>query len=480
MAESQAQTGASEEVQTKMSPEEFNSKLNDPEFIKTIGDDPQKYINDNVQLEQKSEPVQGPKQPESEFKQPEPEPAPEPQPNPEPLPKPEPVEQKDGSIKFQTFGEALKYAKDEYGEKFENIHDVLKTAKSRKERAEEATKALERWKNDAVTKASEVEKLQKTIEDLKKNVPTSQPEKQDDFSLKVPDIDDEPEIPKPNEYASEDERDRYYAQVIARNKRVSDKKMNAMLELVEKKIQDQASSHKQEVDKLLEQSRQMEESVKEKDKAAKALEETFVAADDFIRKNQELAFSDGKNVEQKNEEYVRWQNDLDYIKRQNSAYEGRNLAQEYINGDPGVTQLVNSYGVREPADLKKFALLLDLDNLVHVHNLTTNAGRPDYDAAYALKKRKDGVDVDEINQARSEGATEVLDVIQERQAAPPQIGGSDAAQPPPAKVTPQQLEEKLALYKKEAQAMSVSDRSKLWAEIETDMKSLGLEVEKPK
>jgi len=406
---------------------------------------------------------------------------PEPQPTTEEPVVKTPPEVVDEEIKFPTFGEQLKYAK-EQGLDAKNAHDLVKQFKKTKEELAEREKAIDRWSRDAQAKAAQVERQAKQLQDLQSQVEAlkkAPPKAEKPAPEPAPEI-EEPEIPMPDELDDIQKWTTYYQQVQERNDRISERRIKSLEETMQKQISQTNASWQEKFEHEQSQRSEYEKARKENEAAARALEETIIAAEDFVNRNPEFDFGDGTSVAQKNESYTQWTSKLNYVKKQNPAYEGRDLAQDYLNGEQDVVNLVNTYGITPPVGAKQFAIIAELNAIANLHNLKTDIGRPDFKQAYALKKARDGVDIDEVNQARVDGTKQALEVVQSRQAAPPSITASDAAPPPMVKTTPEALQTKMAYYQANASTMPEAERTNLMKEINAGAAELKLTVDQGK
>lgn len=467
MAESQETQEAPQEP-TKISPQEFEEKLQKGE-ISLDSDDPGKLIQEMVEIpEEVSRETQEPvlAQPEEAPKEAEPTPSEPPKDEVKPEPK-----------FYQKIGDLLKDAK-EAGLQFENAADMIQKIKVLKEDTAKKETAVSQWSNDATKSAAEIKRLQDQIEKQKELLeqaqrapapkPTEAPVQEEQYT--------EPEIPRPDELADPAQWADYTSKVAERSQRITEKRFEAQL----KREREDRQKERQEFEQKQQQSKaeweKQERERQQREAAARTQEEAMIAAEDFVKVNREFDFGDGKSVKEKNTEYLDFLQRVEYIKDRNPVLKNRDLAADYFNGVQDAVQAVDNYGITPPQGAKQFALLVELDKLAATHNLRSDSGRPDYKAAYAIKKQRDGVDTDELNRARASGAEEVIEVVQARQRSTQQIGAQDVvADDTPQRVSVEGLEMKMKDFQAKAATMSDSERQKARVEIDADCKALGIE-----
>ena len=406
---------------------------------------------------------------------------------------PQPADVSRETPNFKTFGELLKHAKDEVGEEFENAYDLIRKLKNKKEHLNKNQTALERWKGDATKNKAERDALEaqmnqlkaqnKAREDAAKQRPTSQPVAKP--ASEAPEI---PEIPAPDELADEKEWRDYYRKVADRDRKLIETKFSTQFESLKKQQED---SEKRWQDRLVAEQRRIKE---ENDKrlaeeaAQKVFENTVTAADKFIQKRKELNY--GKPTKQMNDEYSQFLSQVNYIKETNPRYNGRDLAADYFNGVPDAVQAIGEYAIEPPNGAKQFALVIELERIAREHNLLVNpqrdstgrvlGGEPDFDAAYAIKKARDGADVDEINQAHARGAQQALNVVQNRVASnivAPALSASETVQGEEQKVTGESVIEKMQQLQVRMSTMNHEQAQQARRKLEALAAKAGLELQ---
>lgn len=467
MAESQTEPIVEQEQapDPKMSPEEFSKKLEAGE-IDTSSNDPEALIEQMVAMESEQETPETPLGEEVKTEEPKPE-----EPKAE-KPAPEPASQ------YKNFGELMADATEALGEKLPSARDLVTKAKNQKEQLQNLQTALEKWKGDATNNSLEVEKLKSQIADLKEATKKVAPPAQapaphvDD---KEPDFESEiPEVERPGEFADADDVAKYMDKVLKRKDIIADKKMK-WYKTQNEKAQREYQSKIEEANRSAQEKVEREVRTRQEQEAAeKARQNTIVAASDFVSKHKEFGISD---VNESNTKYVNWLNQVEYVKRQNPAYLQRNLASDYFNGSTDAVQLLTSYGVTPPDGAKELALLIELQDIAHRHNMLDSSGRLNFEEAYILKKARDGVDIEENNDRVAKQVEKTLDIVQQRQSVPQSLGASEAAAPAEnVKVTPEQVSERIAQLQDRMSTMRPDEREKAMKEVE-DLMSNGLGVD---
>ena len=468
-----------EQPTPKMTPDEFREKLAKGE-IDTSRTDVESYINELVDFDtSKKEAEQAQAETQQEQSQ---------QPSAEQSQEPAKQEQspEPNAVRYRTFKDFLAAARKETGDDIKDAHDLIQRAKNKKEQLTAAQAALQRWKNDATTTKSQMDTLQQTVQTLKSQLKELEGQQkqpsQPDNRASQDTANQEPEIPELDwSEASEQEKADYLKKVRERDKKELAAQFRAELEAVKKAHEDDKKSWQQQV-----------EENKRKEAQARSHEEVVSAADDFVRRNPMFQFGDNKTVGEKEKEYISFMNDLNYLSQSDPKYRGRNLPQEYLSGNQDVQDLVNSRGLTPPEGLKQFSVLSELVQIANNHNLYTNrmrdaegkevpnTGRPDFTAALAIKKQRDGVDLAEMQDARVKGAKEALDVVQQRQSAPPSITAREAATTQEQqKVSAEQVMSEIKQLQSRLSTMPPDQRSAAMATIEQKMASIGMQPSQP-
>lgn len=337
-------------------------------------------------------------------------------------------EQKEEKPLFKSFGEMLKFAKDELGEEYENAHDFIQKVKNKKEHLTRNQSALNRWREDATKNKQVADSLKKQLETLQSQLKDvqqkqQQPVPQRQQQVAGEDEYTEPEIPMPDDLADTKEWVDYSQKVAARDKRIFEKRMEKRLSDMEKRSSESEKKWQQRLEEEKAKVRRENDERIKREAADRMFENTVSAADKFLAKRKELDY--GVPTKEMNDRYGKFVASVDYVKSQNPAYSQRDLVSDYFNGVPDAVELFNQYAIEPPEGAKQFAVLMELEKIANNHQLYTNkytdsAGRviggdPDFDAAYAIKKARDGADIDELNQAHARGAEQALNVVQERQ-----------------------------------------------------------------
>lgn len=405
--------------------------------------------------------------------------------------------QKEEVPRFKTIGELLRYAKDETGDEFQNAYEFIKSSKNRKEHLSRLQSAVEQWKRDATTHKSaadsvraemakikaEHDKLAELLKEAQARPARQQqtpPTQQDTVEI------DEPEIAPPDDLDDQVSWNSYWQRVRERDARISDKKLKAEREALRQEIESVKQGWQSELEKERSRLRQENEARLKRESQQRRFEETVIAATDFQKRNREFAFDDGKDIRAKNDEYNGWVETLNHIASQNPAYANRDLAGEFLAGNQDVVALADKYGVQPPSDANKFRLLVELEQIARQHGhlvspqydsqgrLIEGSGRPDFEAAYAIKKMRDGVDLDEIRQARVKGADEVLSVMQDRQSAPPELSAHEATVVAGQKATQGQIDDAMTNLQRNMSTMTPEQAQKELAKVEEMFRSAGI------
>lgn len=398
--------------------------------------------------------------------------------------------------RFKTIGELLDFARKETGDSFSTAYDFIRHSKNRKEHLGRLQKAVDEWKRDALSHQSVAQAVREEMEQIKseRDALTTKLKEFEELRQRQtqpqqkPSADeiDEPEVQKPDELADADEWRSYYQKVAERNERIKDKKHQAEIEALRRDIEAAKVESSQKAQQTLDELKRAEEQRVAREAQNRRFEESVMAASDFQAKHPEFRFEDGADVRAKNEEYGKWAQTLAYIADQNPAFKGRDLAGEYLAGSQDVQDLVDRYGATPPADAKKFRLMIELENLAWQHSLIVGAqydrqgrliaGRPNFDLALAMKKNMDGVDIDELQQARTRGADEVLNVIQDRQSAPPEIGAHEQTVVGKQKSTTAQLQDALGDLQRRMSTMRPEDVDREMATLEARFREAGVPI----
>lgn len=465
----------SQDTSKKLSPEEFQAKLAKGE-IDTTGSDPETLIQNLVEFpteEKQDEPVVEAR--------------------------PKPVEQKQehsSEPRFQTFREMLDYVKNELGESYGTAAEFVKGAKNKKEHLKGLQEALERWKTDATTNKGRVDQLVSDVQRYKAEAEAARQEAiriaEAQKAAPQPTVEkrieeEEPEIPKPTDgFEDAAEAAAYYEKVRARDQRIIQRKMQALESTLKREKEETKAEYDRRVREEQHRIRKEEDARRQQEIQSRHYENVVTAADDFVNKFSEFKFEDGKTVKDKDADYAAFVKTMQYITSQNPSFQGRNLTQDYINGVPDAVDIVSKYGVQAPVGMKQYALLVELNQICDRHDLyvgrsldssgieLSRTGKPDFEAAYALKKRRDGVDVDELNKARTEGAREVMNVVHERQSSVPNISASEVSTRESEVIKPQQVMEEFAALNKVLPTLSDTEGKKRLADLEAKMAKIGI------
>lgn len=483
-----ASTSEPQAPPAKMTPEQFQEKLRKGE-IDTSRTDPEAYIKELVDFGEASEDVSR-ETPEAGLGT-----QPTEAPQEQSVAKKESEKAADRKF-YKSVGEILHDVKEETGEQLPDAYGIVEVLKSKKEQTEKQQAAIEKWKNDATAANSkmtellqkleaqqqQIEAAEKRFKDLETKAtqpqaPAESVSPRDKIAAEIP------EPPKPDfDEATPKEISQYYEAVRNRDALIARKEQEVIFDKLRKEQEDRELSWQQ---KLADQNRQSEQIAEQQKKAEaekRRLEDATIAAEDFRRNRPEFDFGDGSTIAQKNEQYIKFLQDIDYIKGQNPALANEQtnvLAAKYLNGDADAARVIDAYQVKPPAGAKQFALLAELNALANRHGLVTETGRPDFNRAYVLKKHEDGVDVDEMNQAVAKATDNVLNVVQNRQAAPQQITSKDAVIRGDEGMTQQQLQDKMETYRKNQSRMTPEQRAKTIKEIEAEMADLNIMPDVP-
>jgi len=233
----------------------------------------------------------------------------------------------------------------------------------------------------------------------------------------------------PDDLADQKEWADYYRKVSDRDRKVFEKKMESQVSDLKQKQEESEKEWQSRLEDEKSRIKAEEDARRNKEVATRQFDNVVASADKFIGRRKEFDFGDGKTVRQKNDEWQAFSGTIDYIKQQNPQFASRDLVGDFFNNVPDAVNIVQQYGVSAPEGAKKFALLIELENVARQHNLYSNrqydsngsaitgSGEPDFDAAYAIKKQRDGADIDELNQASARGAEQALNVVSARNAS---------------------------------------------------------------
>jgi len=465
MAESQKEQTAEQpqqaEPQKKMTPEEFQAKLASGD-IDTSTTDPQTLIDEMVAFEEpedtQEKPVETPEPSLGEVK--------------EGPPKEEP----EAPVQFKNFGELMATAKEELGDEFASARDIIVKAKNQKEHLQKMQTAVERWKNDATSADRKIAELEAKLAEKAKEVPaapTAQPQpapakaEEPNFEAEIPEVD------KPGEFADADEVAKYFDKVRKRDNLIADKKIKWLKTEQEKSVK-AAESRIKEINRSAQERVETElRQRQEQERIERQRQESFVAANDFVRSHKEFGINDVRENDQK---YSEWASQVEYLKRQNPAYQNRDLVADYFNGVSDAVQLLDGYALTPPGGAKEHAMLIELERIALSHNFVDKTtGRPNFEEAYVLKKARDGVDLEETNERVAKAVEQTVDVIQQRQSAPQSLGASEArAKEEGPSATPEQIQTRITQLQANMSSMRPDDRIKAMGEVEELMSSLGM------
>ena len=461
----------------KMSAEEFNKALKEGK-IDMSRSDPENLIKELVDLEP-SKPAQQPEH--------------EPQPQalgeqPTAQPKATPEAEKAERKFFKSIGELLEHAKTVTGEPVKDAYALIEKIAAAKKAETQLKSGLDQWQQEAVNTKAEKQRLQAELDAAKKAIENERVSReqlakkvaqQDTPRAAVPQAADadEPEIEMPDaDTATSAEWAKYMKQIQARERRIADKRTKALEEQFKKTIFERDQEHRQEIQST--QAR-LEREAQEREQARKNAEyrdNVMTAAQQFVTSKNEFEFGDGQSVRQKADEYDKFLASAQHV-QDSAKYPGNpgSLARDYLNGEPNARAIMDRYAVRAPEGAKQFALLVDLEGIARTHNLYED-GRPRFDDAYALIKRRNGVDAEERSQSHADGVQAALNVVGERQATPPTIGAGEASAAPAAqpKATLQQIEQFQKAFLAKASTMTAEQRQAEQAKLDQMLERVGI------
>lgn len=481
MAESQEQQSVEQQPQPAAEPKTYDSQESLAQAIKSgdvsVGDykSPEEMVNALVKPPEET-PQEGQNQEVSRET---------PQ---EPVDKP--VEQqappKEKQL-FKSFGEMLKFAKEELGEEYDNAHDFIQKVKNKKEHLTRNQSALNRWREDATKNKRVADDLKKQLETLQSQLKNAQqqqkpvqqqqpqPQQEEEYT--------EPEVVIPDELADTKEWIEYSQKVAARDKRIFEKRMEKRLNDMEKRSSESEKKWQQRLDEEKARVRRENDERIRREAAQRQFENTIAAADRFLAKRKELNF--GVPTKEMNDKYCQFASQVQYIKDQNPQYSQRDLIGDYFNDVPDAVQILQRYAVEPPEGTKQFAVLLELERIARDHNLLNNkytdssgkviGGDPDFDAAYAIKKARDGADIDELNQAYSRGASETINVVNQRQGQSPELSAKDTVSDNgESQVTEEQLLTRMQQLRSNIATMNPEQVQKAQSELAAIAAKIGL------
>lgn len=470
---------------TKVSPAEFEQMMKDGKV--DLSGNPDELIAKYVDFgeQQDAEKHQAETPPSAE--QPKAEPPQKQEQPPAEQPKKEPEER----VRFKTFGEYLKTLSEKSGESYVDLQDAMDKYLNKKEHLGKLQTAVDTWKRDAITYRTQVEQMKAELEKSKKAPPApQQPAAPQPKAEQSKDLEfDEPEIPEPDEFENDPAKLReYYKKVTDRNNRIQERRLKAKLEEMTSATKAEIQAVKNEINAEKERLRKENEERMLKEASARRQHDTFNAASDFIGKRKEFEFGDGLSVVQKTEEWGEWLNTLNHIQSTNPQLRGRNLVQEYLSGNPNTVGILDQYGIKPPSGAKQYAVLLELERICLDHKLYKDtqydskgnmlSGRPDFEAAYAIKKNRDGADLEELQQAYARGSENVLNAVQERNAAPPEIGAHEISQVKEnEKQTPEMLNQALMDLQNKMSTMTPEQVQQAHNKIMEQFASVGIKLD---
>ena len=465
---------------SRFTPEDLEARIADmsPEELAQI-DDPVQYIQDNV-VEEGQAPTPQPAGPLT--------PAPaEPQ-------APKPPDGKNVQFspdnaeeinKMESVKDFMKLTEETLGEKYDTPYQLLKSTKNKltglqsyredamknKSLAEQRAKELA----DAQKVATELQERVKALETQSQQAPSSIPQQPavPAFTEQAPEL--------PPEDALPEEWKKYNADITAYFGRKSEYDKKVLTHELEQKI----ASVSKDVAGRFKTIEQMQAEAKakaqaeakaemEKKEAERAFNDTCAAANAFLEKHAELKFADGKTVAEKNTEYQQFVDQLSYLSQTEAGYQGRNLADEFVQGVPGVVDLVNRRAINVPQDLGKFLHVVELEGICRQHNFMSD-GKPDFEGALAYKKHLTGVSIDEKNEAYQRGVNQTLDVVSSHNEPSPAISPAEGVKESAAhvQVGEEQLLTQVTAIQSDLQNGRINEQ-----QYEEQMKNLEVELQK--
>ena len=478
MAESQTvetvEQAPTPEPETKMTPEEFSKKLESGE-IDTSGTDPQELIEKMVDFggdEAPKETSEPPTPALGEVK--------------EEAPKEDaPVEvvapkEEETIVPYKNFGELMADAAEALGEKIPSARDLVVKAKNQKEHLHKMEGALEKWKTDATSNAAKIAELEAKLAEQVKATPAPVQSKQAapaSVDSTMPNFEAEiPEIDAPGEFAGPEDMAKYISKVTKRSNLIADKKI-AWIKAESDKALKASEARVAETNRSAQETIEIELRARaEAERKQRQVQEAFVAANDFVSRHKEFGIDDVRDM---NDKYTAWVSQVEYLKQRNPAYANRDIVADYFNGVSDAQQLLEGSMVTPPSGAKEFALVVELERIALNHNMVDSVtGRPNFEEAYALKKVRDGVDIEETNSAVAKATEQVVDLVQQRQSAPQGLGASDVVSAQEQQtVTPEQISERMAQLQDKMSTMRPDERAKAQKEIEEMMStSLGVDL----
>jgi len=394
---------------------------------------------------------------------------------------------------YKSVGEMLKAFKDETGESYETADDYIKAAKRHKDEVETYKTAGKEWRADLARERAQKEELAKSIEATKQELerqkreiermrnqakPAPTPEKKDE-------IEDEPEPRKPADDAPFEQWKDYQEDIRKRDLRVSVKKEKKLREEFDSQMRNIRIESDRKTREVEERARLEVQNTLSRDTQQRYADTVITTAEDFQTRHAEFKFADSKTLRQKDAEWKGFVNDVTLL-QQSTGLTGRNLVLEAVNGSQEAISLLKQRGIEVPVDAKKYAMICELEQVCTSHNLwkdrqrdATGAeipltGKPDFDAALAIKKMRDGVDIEERRDAVRRGADSVLNAVTDRMSAPPQISPAEASPAREPEGNTKQLEDMMSNYQKRASTMLPEERTKMRAQIDSTMLKMGL------
>ena len=441
-----AQPASTEAAQSpvKISPDEFRQRLASGELQKTIrdsGKQPNEWIRENVTVDTMfSQPSQPEEKAEQQQKETPSEPKPEDKegepkrgPGRPPKEKPKTVDWfiqalQEKGFKYDTPEKAL----DGYINKEQAVTTYRTEARALQEKLQAEQSQRERL-------SSEYQSLQKRLKELEEKA-NKQPEP-------LPQKVELPPAPKLDfdSYEGDDEKAQKianYQTEVQRREQALQATFDSRVKQLENAFRSEMSKMNNNVNSLMSEYRKAQEAQKREDAQRRQKEmrdNAFMSAKELMDKVPKYKLS--QDLDKVYEKYNGILADVQYLQRQNPAYNGRDLIAEYITGNPAIVSEFDRRQIGIDDDVKTYMTMAQLEQDCYIQQkdgsmmlnpaLCTN-GRPDLVKALRLREEDSGIRAQELADAKVQGYDSAADVMQRVAGGAKTLSAADSAATPPS------------------------------------------------
>lgn len=339
-------------------------------------------------------------------------------------------------------------------EKYSNPYELIKGLSQNET-------ALAKYKNDAKTfrkgfedQSLKVTELEKTLKELQAKV-ESKPAARPAPTPKI-EVPDAPAVPTLE--GLDTEQDNANVQSLVRQYQEREaalqKQAQTQINALKNEFEQKTSNLEQQFNSLKsdrEREKLEREADKKKNAQVQARNNAFVAAKELGKKVDKYKLS--KPIEAVDEEYGELIDDVNHLHAVNPRLQGRNLIQEFLNGNQETIDLFNNRSISISEDMKTYMLLADLEQDCAKHNLYVmqdgeSTGVPDLVKALRLREEDAGVRQQEIVDARMEGFDQANRLQDAPSSGAQQLAPGQTSTPPPTEtLTAESALEKLQALK---------------------------------